>query len=273
MPDRLLHAEKPAVDVVVQLVEDAEHHFYMGIPAGVYGDFGGASVREEGFAGRDAAEGDAAAFEIHGQPQTRVVAAGQLAFLAGCGLAEGKAGPHGVDDILGGQVVGGGDDGAARGDFLARQYSVAFLAQLEAGASFDQLMAIYGTDPLMAEEPAATRGIYVHPDSLMWSPALIEAAFSVENPGDVAAPVVDSEGIHIVLYVDDVPGGPVPLDDTLRATLYESLLAAKETETFQSEVARWIAEADVQYTEAGEAWNPGILDQYTEAESEEAEAE
>ncbi len=164
---------------------------------------------------------------------------------------------------------------AARAAVLeaARETVDEIMAQLEAGTSFDQLMAIYGTDPLMADEPTATRGIYVHPDSLMWSPALIEAAFSVENPGDVAAPVVDSEGIHIVLYVDDVPGGPVPLDDTLRATLYESLLAAKETETFQSEVARWIAEADVQYTEAGEAWNPGILDQYTEAESEEAEAE
>ncbi len=142
----------------------------------------------------------------------------------------------------------------------------AIKADLEAGTPFEDLMALYGTDEFMLEEPFATRGIYVHQDSIMWSPTLIEAAFSVDSIGDVSEPALDSEGIHIVKYLGDVPGGPVELDDSLRASLYESLLISKENEAFQSAMEQMIAEAEIVYTEAGESWRMDQLDEYTEEE-------
>lgn len=132
-------------------------------------------------------------------------------------------------------------------------------AQLDAGTSFDELVAIYGTDELMKEEPFATRGMYVHQDSIMWSPTVIDAAFSVDTVGGVSEPAVDSDGIHIVRYEADVPGGPVELDEDLRAAIYESLLVSKESDAFQDAMDGMMAEADIVYTDAGKAYDFSLL--------------
>ena len=75
-------------------------------------------------------------------------------------------------------------------------------------------------------------------------------------------------GVHILQYLKDIPGGASELTDGLREELRETLLTEKEQEAFNNLLDQWMAEADIQYTEAGEAWK---LDE--EEAEEDAEAE
>ena len=94
-------------------------------------NFGGAAVGETELARRDAAEGDAAATVLNGQPDAVAVALRQLQFLLYGGNAGGHDRPNGVYHILGGQVVALCDDGPAGGNLAATQYVVALLPQLQ----------------------------------------------------------------------------------------------------------------------------------------------
>ena len=133
-------------------------------------------------------------------------------------------------------------------------------AKLAEGVPFADLVAEYGTDPGMQTEPNKTEGYPVHLDSILWDPVFVQAAFSVENVGDIAQPVVGSYGVHIVQYTRDVPAGPVALTDEIKAELREQLLATAENELFNATMDAWMAAADVTYTAEGEAFVPQDTD-------------
>lgn len=145
-------------------------------------------------------------------------------------------------------------------------------AALQEGVTFDELIARYGQDPAMNEEPAVSEGFMISADSYDFDAAFVQAAFTTENPGEITDPVVSGDGVHLILYVDDAPAGPVPMTDEMRAAYYEDLVADAEENAFTAVVNHWIAEAEIVYTEAGEAWRMDILDEAPEAEAE-AEAE
>lgn len=126
--------------------------------------------------------------------------------------------------------------------------------KLAEGVSFADLVAEYGTDPGMQSEPYKTEGYPVHLDSILWDPVFVQAAFSVENVGDIAQPVVGSYGVHIVQYTRDVPAGPVELTDEIKAELREELLATAENEMFNTTMDAWLAAAEVTYTAEGETF-------------------
>ena len=132
--------------------------------------------------------------------------------------------------------------------------------KLAEGVSFADLVAEYGTDPGMQSEPYKTEGYPVHLDSILWDPVFVQAAFSVENVGDIAQPVVGSYGVHIVQYTRDVPAGPVELTDEIRADLREELLATAESEMFNTTMDAWLAAAEVTYTAEGETFMPKDTD-------------
>ncbi|MGN0747165.1 MAG: peptidylprolyl isomerase, partial [Aristaeellaceae bacterium] len=129
-------------------------------------------------------------------------------------------------------------------------------AKLAEGVAFADLVAEYGTDPGMQSEPYKTEGYAVHLDSILWDPVFVQAAFSVENVGDIAQPVVGSYGVHIVQYTRDVPAGPVELTDEIKAELREDLLATAENEMFNTTMDAWLAAAEVTYTDEGKAFLP-----------------
>ena len=120
--------------------------------------------------------------------------------------------------------------------------------KLSEGVAFADLIVEYGTDPGMEQEPNKSLGYSVHQDSILWDPAFVKAAFSVNNVGDVAEPVLGSYGVHIVQYTRDVPAGPVEYTADVQLALHEEALSAKEGELFSATMNEWLNAAEVSYS-------------------------
>lgn len=127
----------------------------------------------------------------------------------------------------------------------------AIYAWLENGESFENLIAIYGTDPGMQDAVTLAEGYPVHQESILWDSAFTEGAFSEKmvQPGDVSDPVVGSYGIHILYYLRDIPGGYVEMTDDIAAQI-ESYLSSQKVNPLVNEVmAQWQEECEVVYYE------------------------
>ena len=86
--------------------------------------------------------------------------------------------------------------------------------KLSEGADFADLIAEYGEDPGMQNEPTATRGYYVCADSENWDKNFTAGAMALQNVGDVSeTPVISTSGVHIIRYESDVTPGAVPLEN------------------------------------------------------------
>ena len=113
-------------------------------------------------------------------------------------------------------------------------------AQLEAGESFDEVMAAYGEDPGMQSEPSMTTGYYVSAESTTWDANFTAGAMALENVGDYSAtPVISTSGVHIIYYYEDVPAGAVPLDE-VRDALYDQTLETMREEHYTEQLAAWV---------------------------------
>lgn len=123
------------------------------------------------------------------------------------------------------------------------------------GVDFDELIATYGvnedgtaSDPGMTTEPYMTSGYEVCSASTAYVPEFVEAAMSIDSVGGVSAPYLSSYGVHIVKYIGDVEGGPIPMTDEQREAKRQSLLASKQNELYAATLESWLAEADITYT-------------------------
>lgn len=113
-------------------------------------------------------------------------------------------------------------------------------AKLEAGENFDDVMAEYGEDPGMQNEPNMTNGYYVCADSTRWDANFTAGAMALANVGDYSeAPVISTSGVHIIYYNADVPAGTVALEEVHDA-LYDDTLETMRSEHYQSELTAWI---------------------------------
>ena len=139
------------------------------------------------------------------------------------------------------------------------------MAKLEAGTPWADLVAEYSTDPGMSQEPYKTNGYEVYADSSVYDPAFVQAAFSIDNVGDVSAPYVGMYGIYIVHYTRDVPSGPVELTEELRASIENELLSTQQAEALDAAFEAWKDAAGIEYTEAGEAYRPAASESPDEA--------
>ena len=122
-------------------------------------------------------------------------------------------------------------------------------AKLEAGTPFADLVAEYGTDPGMTVEPNKTEGYPVHMDSMMWDPAFVAGAFSVDEVGAVAQPVVGSYGVHIIQYTRDIPAGAVELTEELRAAILDEVMSAKEGDLYRQTMNAWLEGSEIVYSD------------------------
>ncbi len=138
--------------------------------------------------------------------------------------------------------------------------------KLSEGVSFADLIEEYGEDPGMTTEPNKTNGYTVSANSLIYDPIFVQAAFSVDNVGDVSEPVVSSFGVHLVEYTRDVPYGTVDLTDEIRAAIEEDLRADKEQAIVNEAYTAWEAASEIQYTEAGEAYRPEPVENADDAQ-------
>ena len=135
------------------------------------------------------------------------------------------------------------------------------------GVDFDELITTYGvnadgtpSDPGMTSNPyyevcAASDSVYVA--------EFVDASMSIEEVGGISAPYLSSFGIHIVKYVDDIPGGPVEMTDYQREAKRAELLAEKQNDVYAAALDKWLTESAIEYT--------GAVVTYEELEAAEAE--
>lgn len=114
------------------------------------------------------------------------------------------------------------------------------------GASIDELIEKYNSDPGMTSEPYATMGYAVSADSDSYDPAFQQAAMSIAEIGQISEPAYGSYGIYIVYYLKDVAPGEVALED-IRSAVEEKALSTKLTTTYNDQLAAWTEAANVQY--------------------------
>lgn len=114
-------------------------------------------------------------------------------------------------------------------------------AKLAEGADFNDLIAEYGEDPGMQNEPTATRGYYVSANSENWDKSFTAGALALAAVGDVSqTPVASGSGVHIIRYESDVTPGAVPLDQ-IRDTLYDMTLETRQEEHYEEALQSWIS--------------------------------
>ena len=127
-------------------------------------------------------------------------------------------------------------------------------AKLDAGTSFEDLIAEYGTDAGMQDENNLKNGYSVHPESIFFDPAFTAAAAALEKVGDISDPIVTSFGIHILCYLRDVPAGALEMSDEekeeLRGTIEDERLSLAFSEYFD----QWRETAEIVWTAEGEDW-------------------
>ena len=118
-------------------------------------------------------------------------------------------------------------------------------ARLEAGEDFEALIAEYGEDPGMQNEPTSSRGYYVSAASTNWEVNFRDAAMALENVGDYTTePVLSGSGVHIIRYESDVTAGPVALDE-VREALYAETLTELQEANVTDTIEAWVAERNV----------------------------
>ncbi len=104
-----------------------------------------------------------------------------------------------------------------------------------AGEPFEDLIAEYGQE---AGEEAGQELLF-HPDSTRWAETFRQRVAALEKPGELTEPFVTEQGIHIVWYERDYPGGEHPLTEEERKLLEASALQAKQTEKLRKLMAEW----------------------------------
>ena len=131
-------------------------------------------------------------------------------------------------------------------------------ARLAAGEAFADLIPDYTIDPGMMDAESIAAGYEVHAQSTGFVIPFRDAAFTVDNVGDVTAPVVTDFGVHILCYAGDVPSGPVPYTSDVEAILRETLLGSRQATAYEQTIQAWLNEAEIIYSEEAQA----ILNSY-----------
>ena len=143
------------------------------------------------------------------------------------------------------------------------------MEKFNAGTSFADLIAEYGTDPGMQQEGATETGYNVAATSIMWDIPFRDGAMSIEKIGDVSEPVVGTNGVHIIYYLKDIPGGPVEVTAEEREQIRNEMLTERQNELISACINERMAVATVVYTEAGEPFAvPEATEEETAAEAE-----
>ena len=125
--------------------------------------------------------------------------------------------------------------------------------KLAEGVAFADLIPLYTADTGMMDAESIAAGYEVHMDSTNWVIPFRDQSFTVNNIGDVTAPVVTDYGVHIIQYVADVPAGAVELTEEMQAYFHEVLLSNAISDAYSNAIAQWTSEATVEYSAEAKA--------------------
>lgn len=122
----------------------------------------------------------------------------------------------------------------------------AVCARLEAGESFDALLAEYPAGAEYMPELCTENGFCVCPGCYLISSEAVDAVLALTRPGQTTAPVRTDWGWGILEYTADLPSGPVPMED-VRDSLYESAYESVRLAAYEDAVLRICEEAGIVY--------------------------
>lgn len=122
------------------------------------------------------------------------------------------------------------------------------LEKAQAGEDFDELIATYGEDDGMTQEPYASQGYPVCEGLTAYVTEFQDAAMALEKVGDISGLVKTSYGYHILQYAQDIPSGPVAYE-TVEEDLRAQMLSEKQSAAYTAKVDEWVAAADVERNE------------------------
>ncbi len=109
-------------------------------------------------------------------------------------------------------------------------------ARLQMGESFEDLMALYDPENIL---------IY-HEKSQVWSEELMAGARTLINKGDISQPTLCADGVHILCYYDDIPGGEDKLENEEDRTMLRNALIQQRTFDKLKELTEpWAKEFDL----------------------------
>ena len=120
------------------------------------------------------------------------------------------------------------------------------LDKLNAGQSFESLMAEYGCSEELAEEPLRSEGFYLRDGSFVNSVEFVEGSLLLEQPGQISAPLRSVYGVHLAQYIGDVPAGQVPLEE-IRDAVRAEALELKQSEYYEHQRQAMLEQANVKY--------------------------
>ncbi len=109
--------------------------------------------------------------------------------------------------------------------------------QLAAGVSIDSLLKEYSLDQMQtgSDKP----GMLYHTDSVYWPEDMRAAVDAMTRIGELSEAFADDEGVHLMYYAGDVPGGERILTGEEQAQLRESALYSAQREKLSGLIEEW----------------------------------
>ncbi len=129
---------------------------------------------------------------------------------------------------------------------LLKPQADAVKARLDAGETFEALLAEYDSGAERMGETGEAQGFALSADSLYFSDTIESAAMALKAPGDVSDAVPCDWGYVFIEYMNDIPSGPVDFE-ALRDVLAQSARTDALYSQYDEAVAQWLEEANPEY--------------------------
>lgn len=118
-------------------------------------------------------------------------------------------------------------------------------AQLDSGKPFEDVALEYSDAWALTEEGMDQPRYFVCEGAGVWEAEFTEAAMALETVGQISGPVRMSDGVHILIYWQDVPAGPVAYEEAADYVAENASYQA-ESEAYSAAVEGWMEELGAQ---------------------------
>jgi len=129
---------------------------------------------------------------------------------------------------------------------LLKPQAEAVRARLDAGETFEALLAEYNTGAEQMGETGEAQGFALSADSLYFSDTIEAAAMALKAPGDVSDAVPCDWGYVFIEYMNDIPSGPVAFEN-LRETFAQNARTDALYRQYDEKVAQWLEASNPEY--------------------------
>lgn len=122
--------------------------------------------------------------------------------------------------------------------------ALSLIERINAGESFEILMAEYGEDPGMKREPTMLLGYLMYSGTTNFVPEFKQAGLALKDVGDITDPIKSSHGYHIIKLVEKLPKGSRKYED-IKETYMNGLLLRLKEQYYEEQVNTWMEETNI----------------------------